>query len=181
MRHQCRIGSCNEMICNGGLVMGSTNDYVREYTAQLRKGYIQKAYKGIMTFLYDLKAYLERKYPDFMASALYFGYMDMSYFAFTPAAIRSRKLKIAIVFLHEECRFELWLAGNNRQTQAEYVELFKHKDIGEFTLSQVQSGVDSIIAYTIIGQPDFDRTDELKRQIESGVIAFAKRMEAILD
>jgi hypothetical protein len=40
--------------------MGSLNDAVREYTAQLGLGHIQKAYRGIMSFFSDLKAVLER-------------------------------------------------------------------------------------------------------------------------
>jgi hypothetical protein len=121
------------------------NDDIREYKSQLGKGSIQKAYKGIMTFMSDLRAYLAGRYPDYSASALYFGYMDMTYFAFTPAELKDMKLKAAIVFLHEECRFEVWLAGSNRKVQADYIEMFKNKDIGKYALSQVSPGVDSII------------------------------------
>lgn len=65
--------------------MDSFNNHVREYTIQLSKGQIQKAYKGIMTFMSGLRTYLESMYPEYTASALYFGYMDMTYFAFTPS------------------------------------------------------------------------------------------------
>lgn len=71
--------------------MSSLNNYVWEYTSQLRKGQIQKAYKGIMAFMSDLKAYLEHKYSDYTAGALYSGYMDMSYFAFTPSTLKNKK------------------------------------------------------------------------------------------
>jgi hypothetical protein len=160
--------------------MDSLHNHVREYTIQLSKGQIQKAYKGIMTFMSDLKTHLECKYTDYTASTLYFGYMDMTYFAFTPPALKNMKLKIAIVFLHEECKFELWLAGSNRQTQADYIELLSHKNIGRFTLSQVHPGVDSIIASSIIEQPDFDHLDELKKQIEVKTIEFAKDISSML-
>ena len=36
--------------------MDSLNDCVKEYTIQLGKGQIQKAYRGIMTFMSDLKS-----------------------------------------------------------------------------------------------------------------------------
>ncbi|MHB1314706.1 MAG: DUF7000 family protein [Christensenellales bacterium] len=160
--------------------MGSLNDHVKEYTIQLSKGHIQKAYKGIMTFMSDLRAYLEREHPNYSASALYFGYMDMTYFAFTPPALKNMKLKIAIVFLHEECRFELWLAGNNRQIQAEYLEMLSHKNISPYTLSQIHPGVDSIIESILHEQPDFNHPDELKKQIEMKTIEFANDITSML-
>ncbi|MDD4089984.1 MAG: hypothetical protein PHP29_09875 [Tissierellia bacterium] len=38
--------------------MQSLNDFINEYTTQLRKGQIQKAYNGIMTFMSELKNYM---------------------------------------------------------------------------------------------------------------------------
>jgi hypothetical protein len=134
-----------------------------------------------MMFMSDLKAYLESAGPDYASSALYFGYMDMSYFAFTPPALKDKKLKIAIVYLHEECRFELWLAANNRKVQADYIELLKNKDIRGYTLSQAGPGVDSIIATVIAEQPDFDNPEELKKQIEAKTLEFTKDVISILN
>ncbi|MHC1679469.1 MAG: hypothetical protein AB9886_02960 [Candidatus Cryosericum sp.] len=161
--------------------MGSLGDCVKEYVIQLSKGQIQTAYRGIMTFMSDLRSRLEHKYSDFTASAVYLGYMDMTYFAFTPSSLRDRRLKTAIVYLHEECRFESWLAGNTRQIQAEYVEMLSHKDLGRYVLSQIQPGVDSIIASSIVEQPDFDDPDELKKHIEVKTMAFVEEMVRILD
>lgn len=160
--------------------MDSLNDHIREYTLQLSKGHIQKAYRGIIYFMSDLKAYLESRYADYAASALYCGYMDMTYFAFTPGALRDRKLKIAIVYLHQECRFELWLAANNRKIQADYIDLLSHKNIGAYSLSQIQPGVDSIISARIIEEPDFTDPEELKRRIEASTIGFIKDIDIML-
>ena len=161
--------------------METLKSYVREYTIQLKKGEIQKAYKGIMTFMNGLKGYLERKYTDYHSSVLYFGYMDMTYFALTPTALKDRKLKIAIVFLHEECRFELWLAGNNRKVQADYIALLEQKDMGRYTLSKVHPGVDSIIALAIVEQPDFDNPEGLKIRIEENIGSFINDIMALLE
>lgn len=160
--------------------MDSLNNYIQEYKVQLNKGYIQKAYKGIMAFMSDLRIYLDGKHPEYSASALYLGYMDMTYFAFTPPALKEKKLKIAVVFLHEECRFELWLAGNNRQIQADYVKILKNRDLGEYTLSQINPGVDSIIESIIIEHPNFDDVEELKKQIETETLEFVKSTISIL-
>lgn len=155
-------------------------DDIREYTIQLRKGHIQRAYRGIVSFMAGLKASLEFTYPDCLSSAMYFGYMDMTYFAFTPPTLKDRKLKIAIVYLHEECRFELWLAAANRKIQAEYIELLRHKDLRGYSLSQAAPGVDAIIATTITDQIDFDHPEELKRLIEESTMEFSENVILLL-
>ena len=160
--------------------MDSINGYVKEYIAQLREGHIQKAYKGIMAFMSEMRTYLENTYPNCAVGALYFGYMDMTYFAFTPSLLKNMKLKIAIVFLHEECRFELWLAANNRKIQADYIELLRRKNIGKYTLSQVAPGVDSIITLPITEQPDFDNPGKLKKQLEEKALEFANDVAFML-
>jgi hypothetical protein len=133
-----------------------------------------------MTFMTDLKSYLESKHPENISSALYFGYMDMTYFAFTPPGLKRLNLKIAIVYLHEENRFEVWLAAGNRRTQAEYIEVFSRKNIGEYVLSEVKPGVDSVIYSTIVDRPDFDDPDGLKQSIDSITIRFANDIVSLL-
>jgi hypothetical protein len=160
--------------------MSTLNSDLREYTAQLGKGQIQRAYKGIMSFMYELKAHLEGKHPEYAASALYFGYMDMTYFAFTPPDLRDRKLKIAIVYLHEENRFEVWLAANNRKLQADCIQTLSHKDLGIYSLSQMAPGVDAIIAEVIIDQPDYDCPNQMKERIETKTLQFAEDMFGFL-
>ncbi len=160
--------------------MDSLNIHIQEYKKQLSRGHIQKAYKEIMDFMSDLRAYLISRHPDYTASALYFGYMDMTYFAFTPSNLKNMKLKIAVVFLHQEGRFGLWLAGNNRKTQAEYIKLLSQKDIGGYKLSKVQPGEDSIIVSPIVEKPDFNDPEEMKKQIEIKIIKFAEDIYYIL-
>ena len=159
--------------------MESLNDFMNEYTTQLRKGQIQKAYKAIMTFMAGLKNYMGSKHPEYTASALYFGYMVMTYFAFTPMQLKERNLKIAVVYLHEQNRLEVWLGGGNRKVQAEYIELFKRKDIGCYILSQARPGVDSIIEMRMVDQPDFERANDLMQIIEGKTIEFADNIISI--
>ena len=161
--------------------MDSLNVCVREYTAQLKKGKIQKACRGIMSFLTGLMSHLEEAYPGYSVSALYPGYMDMTYFAFTPPELKSKQLKIALVYLHEECRFELWLAANNRRLQGQYIELLRQKkDTGGYTLSQAAPGVDSILSFIAVENPDFDRPQELKQQLEEAAVKFSGDIAALL-
>ena len=161
--------------------MGSLNDQIREYRLQLKEGRIQTAYKGIMTFMSGLKSHLENNYPGHFTSALYFGYLDMTYFAFTPAFLKAKKLKIAIVYLHEQGRFEVWLGGSNRKIQADTIGRLSHRDLGRYQLSRVHPGVDSIIESVVIEQPDFDDLEELKTQIEMKTIEFINDISSLLD
>ena len=161
--------------------MDTLGNNIQEYNKQLIKGQIQKAYKGIMAFMSGLSKYLEGRYPDYTASALYFGYMDMTYFAFTPPDLKNKKLKIAIVYLHEEGRFEVWLGGSNRKIQAEYIDLMSRENIGKYKLSQALPGVDSIIESILAEKPDFDRSEELKKQIERKTMEFANDIASLLD
>lgn len=160
--------------------MKTLNESISEYTSQLQKGQIQAAYKGIMTFMSALKTHLEGRFTDYASSGIYPGYMDMTYFAFTPAELKSHNLKIAIVYLHVENRFELWLVGSNRKVQAQFIEFFKDKDFTPYTLSHVSPGVDSIIESIITEKPDFDKPDELMKIIDEKTIEFADRMLSIL-
>jgi hypothetical protein len=157
----------------------SLNQEIQEYRLQLQKGYLQKAYKGIMAFMSELKTMLGKKYPEYIAGALYLGFMDMTYFAFTPPSLKTKNLKIAIVYLHEEGRFEGWLGGINRKIQAEYIRLLSQKQHGNYTLSRVQPGVDSILESILVDDPDFDHPEELKQQIESKITLFIQDVTII--
>lgn len=160
--------------------MDSLNQCIHEYTIQLRRGQIQKAYKGIMMFMTGLSQYLQSRYPNHAVSALYFGYMDMTYFAFTPPDLKNRKLKIAIVYLHEEGRFEAWLGGVNRKVQAEFIDLLSQKEVGPYKRSIVSPGVDSILETILVEQPDFEQIDELRQQIEVGTMRFIEDVRAMM-
>ncbi len=160
--------------------MQSINKSVREYTAQLQQGQIQKAYKGIMTLMSSLKTWLESRHPDYAVSGLYPGYMDMTYFAFTPQVLKQRSLKVAIVYLHEQNRFEVWLGGANRKVQAETIERFTGKDLDGLTLSEVKPGVDSIVEMKLVEQPDFDHHEALMLAIEDKLVEFTEKITKLL-
>lgn len=133
-----------------------------------------------MTFMSNLSIYLVNSHREFSVSALYLGYMDMTYFAFTPPDLKIKNLKIAIVYLHEQNRFEAWLSGSNRKIQAEYIKHLSYKDTKDYKLSQVLTGVDSIIESTLVDQPDFDNSEELKKLIDLKIIEFANDMRSLL-
>lgn len=159
----------------------TTDSPIAEYTAQLENGQIQKAYRGIMDFMGRLRTSLAGRYPDHTVSGVYPGYMDMTYFAFTPAGLKNRQLKIAVVYLHEQGRFEAWLSGANRNVQAEYIAYFTGRDTGGFRLSRVSPGVDSILECVLAEQPDFDSPGQLAALLEEKTLAFIRGVESLLE
>jgi hypothetical protein len=161
--------------------MGSFADYMAEYKQQLGKGVIQKAYKGLMEYVMELRTYFMNKYPDyFVSGSIYFGYMDMTYFSFYPKSLKDHNLKVAIVFLHEACRFEVWLAGANKQVQTKTWKLIKESTCDQYPLVPTTKGVDSIIEHVLVDQPDFGDLDALTREIEAETLKFIKDLESFL-
>lgn len=154
---------------------------MEEYRKQLEKGAIQKAYKGLMDYMMALRTRFESEYPDyFVSGSLYYGYMDMTYFSFFPQSLKDRKLKIAIVFLHEAFRFEIWLAGYNKQVQANYWKLFKESGWNRYHLVPSTKGADAIIDCVVADSPDFRDLNALTAKIEKATIKFIADIEDFL-
>jgi hypothetical protein len=161
--------------------MESLPEYMQEYRKQLEKGYIQKAYKGLMEYILDLRTHLKKEYPDyFVSGSIYYGYMDMTYFAFFPETLKKRNLKAAIVFNYDQFRFEVWLAGYNKQVQQQYWQLFKESDWNKYPVVPTTKSVDSIVEYTLADQPDFGDLEALTQQIEKGALKFIRDIENFL-
>ena len=162
--------------------MESFHEHMNEFRNQLEKGSIQKAYQGLMEYIMGLRTYLQNKYPDYAVSgSIYYGYMDMTYFAFTPKSLKDRKLKIAIVFVYETFRFEIWLAGNNKAVQEKYWKSFKESGWDKYHIVPSTRGVDAIVEHVIVENPDFSDLDALTNRIENETLTFIKDVESFLD
>jgi len=76
--------------------LNSFQESIIEYKKQLKIGHIQIAYKGLIEYIMGFRSYLNNKYPDYFVSGnIYFGYMDMTYFSFTPDSLKRLKLLIS--------------------------------------------------------------------------------------
>ncbi|NPV51308.1 MAG: hypothetical protein HPY60_08960 [Candidatus Methanofastidiosum sp.] len=160
--------------------MDSFGQYMNEYRKEMKKGIITKAYKGLMEYILDLRTHFKNKYPNYFVSGLYYGYMDMTYFSFSPDSLKERKLKIAIVFIHETARFEVWLSGQNKEIQREYWKLFKENNWDQYTVVPTTEGVDSIIEHVLVSNPDFKDLDMLTKEIEERTLKFIEDVEVFL-
>lgn len=154
---------------------------MQAYHQQLQQGEIQQAYRGLMEYMSALKTELKAKHPDYQVSgSLYFGYMDMTYFAFTPPALKEKGLKIAVVFVHETFAFEAWLSAANRGLLAQFAEQFKDAAWEKYRRVTPAQNPDAILEYTIASDPDFSDLPVLSAQIERGTLAFCADIQAFL-
>ncbi|BBB47155.1 DUF7000 family protein [Pelolinea submarina] len=161
--------------------MGSLSDAMSEYRAQMQKGAIQQAYRGLMEYMSALKTQLKAKYPEYQVSgSLYFGYMDMTYFSFTPPALKDKGLKIAIVFVHETFAFEVWLSAANRAVLAQYAQLIEDAGWEKYPRVDAAQNPDAILEHTITADPDFSNLLALSAQIERETLAFCADVETFL-
>ncbi len=161
--------------------MNLFHEQMTEYRKQLKMGTIQKAYKGLMDYIMYLKTQLKNKYPDhFVSGSIYYGYMDMTYFSFTPKSLQDRKLKIAIVFVYDAFRFEVWLGGYNKQVQSKYWKLFKESGWNKYRIVPTTAGVDSILEHVLVDDPDFSDLNALTKQIEKAALKFIKDVDGFL-
>jgi len=158
--------------------MLTLNEAMQEYKQQLEKGTIQVAYRGLLDFMLRLRATFQTNYPEFsVPGSLYFGYMDMTYFSLVPETLKERRLKIAVVFLHEDCRFEVWLSGYNRQIQAKVWDTIKASGWDKYRLVTNPKGSDAVLEQILVSEPDFSDLPKLTSSIEQETIRFVRDVE----
>lgn len=153
--------------------MKTFSDCVQEYRKLVKQGDVVTAYRGLMEFMATLRTHFRNRHPEFSVSGnLYFGYMDMTYFPLVPEKLKVRGLKIAIVLIHEDIRFEAWLSGTNKAIQAEYWEMFRKKRWEHYRIPESLQGRDSIVECDLAVNPGFSDPGALIRQIEERTIRF---------
>ena len=160
--------------------MHSIRKDMEEFQRQLRKGAIQKAYRVLLSYMMSLRTHFKNRYPDSAVSALYQGYMDMTYFAISPPSLKRRDLKIAIVFNYETFGFEAWLAGRNRKVNRQYWELFKDSELDAYRVMTPAKGIDSIVECDLDKDFDLSNPDALTSSIETATAAFIDDVERFL-
>jgi len=137
--------------------------------------------QGLVRFIKSFRSHLIKRYlNDYLIGSIYYG-ENITYFSFSPKDLKSQKLKIAIVFNHQKIRFEIWLAGQNKQIQKEYWEIFKGSDWKKYHIpSSIDNGF-SIVDSILIENPNFDNSVFLTEQIETKTIEFVKEIMKVLE
>jgi hypothetical protein len=160
--------------------MPSIQKDMQDLQRQLQGGSIQRAYRGLLRYMADLRTHFKSRYPTYSVSGLYQGYFDMTYFALVPPSLARRGLKIAIVFNYGAFRFEAWLAAANRQVQRRTWELLEDTRMAGYRVVAPAPGVDSIIECDLADGRSFDDLDALTAIIEKKAAKFIKDVERVL-
>ncbi|MGE4464181.1 MAG: methyltransferase domain-containing protein [Spirochaetia bacterium] len=138
-----------------------TPDTLVNLCTQACKAPLSQAYKLILQTLTACGKEMQKQLPHSEVSALYPGYLDMSYVAITPPSLKKHQLKLALVYLHERGTFELWLAGRNRSIQARVREQIRGKLPSPYELVEEAKGEDAIVRCQNPSFPDFSNPDLL--------------------
>lgn len=153
---------------------------MQELQRRLSEGSIQRAYKGIVSFMSHLRSLYAAQPETGAVSELYQGYLDMTCFAIFPDELKKRSLKLAIVFNYQEFQFEVWLAARNRQLQQHYWALFSKNSYDRHPLAHLAVGVDAIVTEVLAADCSLVDRDNLAAQIVAGVAAFARDIVVFL-
>ena len=161
--------------------MGSLQSAMATFRRQLEDGDLIEAYQGLMAFIRELRSYFQKKYPHYVVPRnIYYGYLDMTYFAVIPPALRPHRLKIAIVFDYEHFRFDVWLSGTNRKIQDGIWQQLKGLKHAPYRLADDPKTEDYVLAGVVVENPDFSNLEALKAEIESGTMKFIQNIEQLL-
>lgn len=160
--------------------MGTLDTDIRELRKRLSEGAIQRAYKGVISYMSRLRTVFAGQKGESAISGLYQGYFDMTYFALFPSELKTRNLKLAVVFNYETFGFEVWLAARNRQVQRRYWKLLVDTGYKKYPLVEPTAGVDAIVQATLVKDYSLEAEDKLTKRIIEGVTAFECDISAFL-
>lgn len=142
----------------------SLNDRITAYKQAFASGEIQATYQSLVGIVQGLRTEFSKKYKgEFSVASVMHGYIDFTYFYLQNAYLKSHKLKLAIVFNHQQARFELWLLGQTKDVQIRYWEKLK----GVPWVNPAVMPEYSIFDLTLLAKPDFDDTAGLSAAVHT--------------
>lgn len=161
--------------------MAPISDDLTQLQDQLRRGAVQRAYGSIISAMSQLRSYFVARDGERAVSALYQGVFDMTYFALFPPALKSRGLKLAIVFDYESFTFEVWLAARNRALQRRYWQLLRDGGWSAHRLVEPASGIDAIVERDVADAGALGAPDVLAARVDAAARELLDELTAFLD
>ena len=151
------------------------NYFVSAYKELLKSGEIQVAYAELVKYVQKLKTTFSKDLGDsYSFGNVFQGYMDYTYFYLSNDFLKSKKLKLGLVFNHKDMRFEAWLLGQTKDVQEKYWKLLKNtKWINGSELPQY-----SIFEVTLVDHPDFNDLSALTENIKNRLSFIAEDISA---
>lgn len=138
-----------------------------EYKELLQTTNLRECYQEFIKLFRYIRVALEKSMPEykFQGNIIENG-MDYSYFLFTNKNLKEKGLKMAVVFVHSNFRFEVWLSGYNRNCQSRYYDLLKEKNI-PFELTDNPTRKDYILRVPLEESVDLSDGSFLVKRIKS--------------
>ena len=138
-----------------------------EYKELLQTTNIKECYQEFIKLFRYIRVTLAKSMPEykFQGNIVENG-MDYSYFLFINKNLKEKGLKMAVVFVHSNFQFEVWLSGYNRKYQSKYYDLLKEKNI-PFELTDNPIRKDFILRVTLEESADISDGSLLIKEIKS--------------
>jgi hypothetical protein len=153
---------------------------LRDMQKRLSDGLIQRAYRGVVSYMSRLRTVFADQRGERAVSGLYQGYFDMTYFALASDELKGRDLKLAVVFNYETFGFEVWLAGRNRKVQRQYWARFLDAGYAKHRLVEPAVGIDAIVMAVLAANYSLEDEGGLNARIVAGVMAFERDIVSFL-
>ncbi len=148
-----------------------------EYKQLLQTTDLRDCYREFLKLFRYIRTELEKRMKEYkFQDTITENGMDYSYFSFTGDKLKTKGLKITIVFMHKDFQFEVWISGSNRKYQSEYYNLLKERDV-PFELTDDPLRKDYILRVTadrIADISDGDLVVEVLRDIAENLLLFAE-------
>jgi len=110
--------------------MEFNKNYLSEYKKLIETTDLQKGYQEFIKLFRFLRTELKKALPEYDFSGhIVENNMDFAYFQLSDDELRASGLKIQVVFIHKNFRFEVWASGYNRKIQCAYYEKLKSQTI----------------------------------------------------
>ena len=156
----------------------SLNARIPAYKKVFASGEIQKTYQSLVGVVQDLRTEFKKAYKSkFSVANVLHGYIDFTYFYLQNDYLKKHRLKLAIVFNHQEVCFELWLLGQTKDVQVNFWEKLK----GEKWVNEDSMPEWSIFEIVMIANPDFDDIELLSESIHSTFTRFSNEIFEVLE
>jgi len=153
------------------------NARIPAYKKVFASGEIQKTYQSLVGVVQDLRTEFKNAYKGkYSVANVLHGYIDFTYFYLQNDYLKKHRLKLAIVFNHQEVRFELWLLGQTKDVQINFWEKLK----GEKWVNEDSMPEWSIFEIVMIANPNFDDTEQLSESIHSKFTEFSNKIFEVL-
>lgn len=150
-------------------------DLLELYRSLLQTTDLADAYGEFVRLFRFLRLQLEKELPDYVFQGnIAENAMDYSYFQCTTPALKSKGLKLAVVFVHRTFRLEVWLSGCNRAQQRRWHEQLRRTP---FEPAQDPARQDYILRAPLPPDIDLSDGDRLVQTLRQTLEAVANTIE----